>query len=303
MKRTVKAGWFFVSGIKVKETFTQERFGSLVTIGPQFITSRRPKVVAECDCGSVVVVRYGHLGKGIKSCGCRKGKDKTKKPLEGWSRCSGVRICNEHEPKRFRRLVTIGPAFFAGGDQWQVVQCDCGVAIVAKVCRLGKPTISCGCHNREVTIKRQYRHGHASYGKRTTEYMVWDGMKSRCANPNYEGWSRYGGRGIKVCERWAESFENFYADMGPRPSANHTPDRIDNDGNYEPSNCRWASHEVQANNRHNNLRLTFAGKTQTLSQWSRETGIHFETLRARLNHGWSPDDIITKKPQYKSRRK
>ena len=92
------------------------------------------------------------------------------------------------------------------------------------------------------------KHGHAFAGRRSSEYRTWYAMKQRCTNPNVEHYDRYGGRGITVCERWANSFCNFLADMGLKPSRRHSIDRVNNDGNYEPGNCRWATQKEQANN-------------------------------------------------------
>lgn len=109
-------------------------------------------------------------------------------------------------------------------------------------------------------------------------------MMTRCHNPNATNFHRYGGRGIKVCARWSV-FEHFLADMGERP-VGKTLDRIDNDGNYEPENCRWATAEEQMNNCSINSHIDFAGRRQTVSQWAREIGICERALRYRINAGW-----------------
>ena len=102
-----------------------------------------------------------------------------------------------------------------------------------------------------------------------SEYWIWKSMRSRCNNVKTENYKNYGGRGIKVCKRW-DSFENFYKDMGPRPSSEYSIERLDNDGNYEPSNCKWGTREEQQNNMRSNVLITYQDKTQTLAQWCRE---------------------------------
>jgi hypothetical protein len=104
---------------------------------------------------------------------------------------------------------------------------------------------------------------------RTKEYISWQGMHARCKNSNNPGFKNYGGRGIKVCERWENSFLNFLQDMGPKPSKDHSLDRIDNNGNYEPSNCRWATQYEQGNNRRNNIFIEHNGKSRSVAEWSR----------------------------------
>lgn len=117
-------------------------------------------------------------------------------------------------------------------------------------------------------------------------------MLVRCRNPNYPRFWRYGGRGIRVCKRWL-TFANFLADMGKRPSPDHSLDRIDNDGNYEPGNCRWASRLEQVNNCYSNVRITRDGVTRTLAEWARITGLKHATLWARVKvHGMSGADVL-----------
>jgi hypothetical protein len=112
--------------------------------------------------------------------------------------------------------------------------------------RTGK-TKSCGCQRKGITIESNKTHGLS----KSSEYRSWYAMKARCSNPNYKNYNYWGGRGIKVCDRWLNSFENFIEDMGKKP-ANTSLDRINNDGNYEPNNCRWATKTEQQNNRRNN---------------------------------------------------
>lgn len=141
---------------------------------------------------------------------------------------------------------------------------------------------------------RKYDHSGPTYRTCPVEYRVWAGMKVRCANPKSQDWHRYGGRGIAVCDRWRDSFENFYADMGPRPSSKHSIDRIDSDGNYEPANCRWATSKEQANNwKTRNRRITHNGETLSIPEWAERLGITRESLRDRLDAGWSVSDALT----------
>jgi hypothetical protein len=137
---------------------------------------------------------------------------------------------------------------------------------------------------------------HATHGKtHSPEWNTWQGMKKRCSLVSRHDYHRYGGRGITVCDRWRDSFENFFADMGLRPSASHSLDRINNDGNYEPSNCRWATTNVQASNRSDNVTLTHGGVTLTLMEWSLRLGRDYSTIWRRLRKpGWTVEDALFK---------
>jgi hypothetical protein len=164
-------------------------------------------------------------------------------------------------------------------------RCDCSdkTEVVVRADSLGI-TQSCGCLQREFAASGQapLKHGatigHFKYGKVvTSEYSAWTTMKTRCLNPKTAKYPDYGGRGIKVCDRWLTSFENFLADMGHRPSAEHSLDRIDNDGNYEPGNVRWATRSEQVQNRRVSVRtgqrfnrltvIKFAGTKNDKSFW------------------------------------
>lgn len=120
-------------------------------------------------------------------------------------------------------------------------------------------------------------------------------MIHRCTNPTDHGWDRYGGRGITVCQRWMDSFDAFIQDMGPIPNETDcTLDRINSNGNYEPSNCRWASKDVQANNTRSSRLITAFGKTQTLAQWSREYGVYSHNISSRIDLlGWDAEKAIS----------
>ena len=129
--------------------------------------------------------------------------------------------------------------------------------------------------------------------KNTPEYEAWAGMKKRCLNPNFKSYNSYGGRGIKICQTWQNSFEQFYKDMGPRPSFEHSVDRIDNNGDYTPNNCRWATRSEQSRNKSVTRLISFKGKTQCLTDWAKEKGLSKDVLWRRLKAGWSIERALT----------
>jgi len=190
----------------------------------------------------------------------------------------------------FGRLTVLGFADYTNGakkkPRW-LCQCSCGntKAIVAESLCQGH-TRSCGCLSKD---EPWTKHGMV----KRPEYGVWVHMIQRCTNPARDAFAGYGGRGVKVCPRWRESFQAFYDDMGPRPGPGYSLDRIDFNGNYEPDNCRWATAAEQANNKSNNRRLAFNGQNLTVAQWAKRLGIPQETLYARLNRGWPIERILT----------
>lgn len=121
-----------------------------------------------------------------------------------------------------------------------------------------------------------------------SERWAWEHMIRRCTDPEHPAWSRYGGRGIGVCPRWLESFAAFAEDMGPKPSPELTLDRIDNDGDYGPENCRWATRTQQMRNMSRNRLLTIGGETMPVSGWAERSGVNRSTIFARLYKGWEP---------------
>ena len=147
-----------------------------------------------------------------------------------------------------------------------VCKCDCGKKSKVSGNHLKSGhTKSCGClYNPEMNTK----HGYNRRGNVRPEYTIWNSMKYRCYNPKYKEYDLYGGRGIKVCKEWLDSFENFIKDMGDRPSGKHSIERINTNGNYEPSNCKWATVVEQARNRRSNRWIEFKGKKMILKQWA-----------------------------------
>ncbi len=176
--------------------------------------------------------------------------------------------------------------------------CSCGadpVPVRASSLKNGH-TISCGCAQREkagaIAVEYLTKHGHSKSSGQSLEFKVWASMRARCYQKNNPAYHRYGGRGIRISQAWLDSFASFYKDMGPLPSRKHTIERIDNDGNYETSNCRWATRKEQARNTRRNHRITFNGQTKTLVEWSECIGIDQDTLGARFARGWSVEKCL-----------
>lgn len=196
---------------------------------------------------------------------------------------------------RYGRLTVENP-HHSNSDCWfYVCRCTCGRRTMVRSLNLvSGNTKSCGCLQKTNAIK----HGFS----RTSEYTIWSLMKSRCfAKENNKNFSRYSGRGIGICRRWMK-FANFLADMGPRPSPKHSIDRIDNNGDYTPRNCRWATNQQQCRNKRNNRMITIDGKTLCLQEWSELTGISRGTIWDRLMSGWSHRDAVLTKPRTRLRK-
>ncbi len=181
-----------------------------------------------CDCGNSRIVPADSLRSGrVKA--CKECVAKNKK----------TKLDNKLLGKRFKNLIVLSKSEYVGDQHMWLCRCDCGNEVIVRGGNLTSGTTrSCGC-------KRGAKHGLSH----TPEYGVWSSMKARCLNPRDSAWRYYGGRGITVCNSWLDSFVNFYEDMGPRPNPSYSIDRIDSDGNYEPSNCKWASPQEQWDNR------------------------------------------------------
>lgn len=185
---------------------------------------------------------------------------------------------------RFGRLVVI-KEMPGRVNNWQInwlCKCDCGKEKVITGNRLKNGhTKSCGCFAAESTKIRNATHGQNRRSGATSEYNTWNGIKYRCYNPEYKEYHLYGGRGIKMCDQWLNSFENFFTDMGAKPSPKHSIDRYpDVNGNYEPSNCRWATSKEQARFKRNNVWIEYNGVKMVAKDWANYFGITQSSLNS-----------------------
>lgn len=175
--------------------------------------------------------------------------------------------------------------------RYWLCRCQCGTvrAVLENTLRSGRST-SCGCFTRERSSEVNTKHGASK--TYTPEYEAWGAMLDRCRNPNNPRFAKYGGRGIGVCERWKD-YEAFLEDMGCRPTPEHSLDRIDNDGNYEPSNCRWAMPHQQMVNRSVTRFVDVDGKKVPLADLAKTSGISANTLRFRILKKWDLHRALT----------
>lgn len=193
--------------------------------------------------------------------------------------------------KKYGRLTVIEMAGRNKHNQrlWRCI-CDCGneTEVIGYSIRYGD-TLSCGCLKKELIASVNMKHGMS----KSHIWSIHKSMMDRCYLPTAFAYSRYGGRGIRVCDRW-HSFENFFADMGHRPE-DMSLERVDNNGDYCPDNVRWGTAEDQANNRRSNRLIAYNGETKTLAQWAKSVGMSIGTLWSRLTtHGYSIEQALTK---------
>jgi hypothetical protein len=189
--------------------------------------------------------------------------------------------------KVFGRLtvIKISDIRYHRSIQWECL-CECGnIKLYTSSELISGDVVSCGCKRRENVTKHGKKH--------TKEYTLWSNIKNRCYCKNNKKYDNYGGRGIVVCEEWKNNFENFYnwcKETGY--DGRHSIDRIDNNGNYEPSNCRWADDYQQANNKRNNIFITLDDITHSLQEWCKIKGLKYGTIHSRIMRGWSDDTIF-----------
>lgn len=209
-------------------------------------------------------------------------------PPKGWSHPNRIDLTG----RRFGRLVA---ATCLGrlddGHTWWHCKCDCGGSKNIRYQMLARGEAkSCGCFRRERgVIQGRSTAKHGMY--RTPEYAVWSSMRQRCMVPTNKDYAQYGGRGITVCDRWS-SFVNFLADMGKRPTPEHSIDRKDNNGPYSPDNCRWATRKEQQRNRRCNRLLTLKGRTASIAAWAEELQIPWVRLYSQVSRGWDEAKIL-----------
>ncbi|MBW4692291.1 MAG: hypothetical protein KME27_11040 [Lyngbya sp. HA4199-MV5] len=260
------------------------RFGSLLCVEKTEERNTGSIVwVCQCDCGVTEKVP-GYLltskSRNRQKTNCKVcAKNKIAINLSGKT-FSSFEVLNKSE-KRVSGLIA-----------WNC-RCTCGVLEVVKTADLLSGSRKrCRQCARLLKIKVSTKH-QMCY---TKTYRSWSEMLSRCTCETNASYPRYGGRGISICDRWLgrEGFINFFADMGERPEGMTLDRHPDNNGDYEPENCRWATPKEQALNRRSSVLITFQNKTQTVSQWSEELGIHSETIRFRHKKGWGVDDIFKK---------
>lgn len=181
------------------------------------------------------------------------------------------------------------------------VSCDCGNVLgVEKYNLTNGNTSQCQECARKSRAKNRVTHGHSDSKKNENPigyscYTRWQAMKRRCYSEADKRYKDYGGRGIRVCDRWLHSYENFLSDMGLPPAIGYQIDRKDNDGDYEPGNCHWVSQSENSRNKRNSRFITAFGKTATLSEWAEETGIKRETIARRLNSGLCAESALDTK--------
>lgn len=260
-----------------------QRFGRLLVTARGEADGRgEARWVCLCGCGGATLALGNNLRRGTtRSCGCLMRE-----------RSSETHAVDE-TGKSFGRLRVISrsakPHATRTSQAYWDCECSCGsrVSVLGHDLRSGN-TSSCGCYARERRVLKATTHGRS----RTPEHRIWTGILTRCRNANVSYFKNYGGRGIKICDRWASSFEAFFADVGPRPSPSHSIDRIDVNGNYEPGNVRWATPLEQANNRRVTRTVTAAGETLSMVAWAKRLGCDPSTIYQRIASGWSEDRAV-----------
>lgn len=186
-----------------------------------------------------------------------------------------------------------GGDFYIGKRRWALFKCECGISFEAEIQKIRiLHTKSCGCLARKLLLERNTKHGNAIRGSKPKEYNIWVLIKQRCSNPKSKGFKNWGGRGISVCKRWAVSYDNFIEDMGTCPSGCRGLDRIDNNGDYEPSNCRWATQSQQMRNMRRNRIIEYVGVKKTLAEWAEQLKMPRGSFYSYKRKGLNDSEIL-----------
>jgi len=249
--------------------------------------------LAKCICGSEKLYQANNLKSGKQAhCGCQPRKPMPRAPIE--ELCGG---------EKFGSLVllgeTEGKAIPGHGVQRKAI-CKCIICGSVKeyfpINLKRGASEGCGCDRGVKVANAKFTHGHSkskTMGKDcSVEYRTWSHLIGRCENPNDKAYDNYGGRGIKVCRRWRNSFEAFYEDMGKRPDGPYSIERIDNDGDYEPDNCKWALYYEQCRNKRQNRMISAFGMRLCLKDMAQAFGLKHSTLGLRLDKGWDVETAL-----------
>lgn len=209
-------------------------------------------------------------------------------------------IRKEESGKRYGRLIVQKFSHIGSGNTaYWLCLCDCGtIKTIAGSHLRNSATQSCGCFCKQQSARAKYRHGYTFGGIIPREYKIWVGIRKRCLNPKDEAFKYYGGRGIKICDSWLASFENFFKDMGKSPPG-MSINRKNNDGDYCPENCAWATAKEQNNNSRNCHLITFNGITKNVTAWAVEVGIKTRILQWRIYKGWTIERAL-QSPAFKN---
>lgn len=258
---------------KVKDK-TGQRFGRLIAI--EYVGSS--KWLCQCDCGNTCIVKTNNLTSGhTLSCGCLKF-DVEDLVGQRFGNLVVTRKAPNHRQPGGKSVV-----------MWECM-CDCGNSIITTGGSLKSGhTKSCGCLHREITSKINYKHG--LYEDRL--YNIWTSIKQRCYNSKSQTYHYYGARKIIMCEEWLTDFTNFYNwAIASGYKDDLSIDRIDVNGIYEPSSCRWADRYTQMSNTRKTIYLTYDGKTHSLYEWARIKNVNPKSLYTRIRLGWSDNDVL-----------
>jgi hypothetical protein len=264
------------------------RYGNLILVEEVHAPGERRQFRCQCDCGEQTVVTLKALKNGnTRSCGCLRRLQHVRMPPP--------------IGETFGFLEVLEESGDIGNDRGMRCRCRCGTIVIVRLSALrSENTRSCGCWQRKLAsdLPRKYLSTHGL--SKTRFYKRWMGIIQRCADPNYSSYPNYGAKGIRVCDRWRK-FENFAEDMlqafndhvAEHGVKNTTIDRINSRGNYEPSNCRWATYKVQLRNRSCTRLIEWKGESHTLMEWAEITGISFDVLAARFRKGWDAERALT----------